>query len=314
LALGLAALVNARITSARLGIGISWPFFVLWVLPLIMGVYPVHGLDGCLLRLRVANNQLDALKARIGDALKADPCRVVPDTKTKTGWVILRVKMGKYRDPRWGISAGEILHNLRAALDNLTWQVAHLNPKFVPPRTPRQFPIFLLKTTAKTDRKGKSISTFKKPGVTVQLKGIKRRHRTFFERQQPYKRWNGYKRDPLWLLKELNDADKHRVIHMTSYALFQAGIGVSPKHRHLVEEFRVRVRKRGFVDGAEVARFRYAAGVSGIVTVEVDHQFGVEIRFDDACGDAARLVMIKTLRAMIGRVGGIIASFAPLFP
>jgi hypothetical protein len=99
----------------------------------------------------------------------------------------------------------DFVHNLRSALDNLAWELAHLPPARTPPFTNREerdiyFPIAWLDDSTYRKRLSLFPST-----VTDALDSI-----------QPYHRGNAYRDDRLWQLNELWTLDKHRAIPMNS--------------------------------------------------------------------------------------------------
>src|SRR5439155_21053237 len=53
---------------------------------------------------------------------------------------VFRVRIFEEPDPRWGLIAGDFVHNIRSALDYLAWQLVILNGKR--PNSAVQFPIF----------------------------------------------------------------------------------------------------------------------------------------------------------------------------
>lgn len=108
-------------------------------------------------------------------------------------------------DPRpdwtkWGVLFGDMLHNLRSALDHLAWQLVRVNGHQPDSRT--TFPIFydqkefLPKGRATRAMRGMS------PEVQARIKGL-----------QPFDPDGKEPEDKaLWLLRELNNYDKHRIV------------------------------------------------------------------------------------------------------
>lgn len=104
---------------------------------------------------------------------------------------------------RWGLMIGDVVHNLRSALDHLAWQIAHENGKS--PGNPRQvqFPIADTATAFRSSSALQQIDPAYWPRV---------------EAFQPYTpitgpdRWSGPPIHPLALLRDLSNEDKHRVV------------------------------------------------------------------------------------------------------
>jgi hypothetical protein len=95
--------------------------------------------------------------------------------------------------PHFGLVTGDVLHNLRSALDHLAWQlVAHgAEPH---PRNLRQiqFPIY------------DSVEAYR-DNLDKRLPGVGVVQRTFIESRQPYARESGW----LGLLGNFSNEDKH---------------------------------------------------------------------------------------------------------
>lgn len=106
--------------------------------------------------------------------------------------------------PEWSLQVGEILYNLRSALDHLAWRLVELDGKI--PTKYTQFPVH----TSPVNKKGKPIAIQLSPAVEDSkiLKAL--------EETQPYKGADGrprpYHRSPLWMVHRLNIIDKHRLL------------------------------------------------------------------------------------------------------
>jgi hypothetical protein len=116
---------------------------------------------------------------------------------------------------RWSLMIGDCLNNLRASLDHLIYTVAahESSPEF--PRYERalQFPI--------TD----SRPEFDKAVERRQLGEISEPVRACIERMQPYNRPHPTLPPLLTILRTLNNADKHRLIHLAYGAIASGQIG-----------------------------------------------------------------------------------------
>jgi hypothetical protein len=101
------------------------------------------------------------------------------------------------------IIIGDCLYNMRSALDHLVWQLVELNHH--PAGTWNMFPICIdvLKFADDIRRK--------------RLHGVSREAQTIIEALQPYHHRQGSGHlDPLWVLNELANIDKHRTLNLTS--------------------------------------------------------------------------------------------------
>ncbi len=101
---------------------------------------------------------------------------------------------------------GECLHSMRSALDNLAFALAvsYTNP--LPPAVAEksEFPIF-------GDINGQGGADFNKVRGR-KIGGMNPLAQAEIEGLQPYKRGNGYKSHPLWILHDLDRINKHRLV------------------------------------------------------------------------------------------------------
>lgn len=112
-------------------------------------------------------------------------------------------------EPRMGIIIGDVLHNLRCALDYIAFQlVAHGgDPKKLETDAIKhvKFPIVVGPT-----RRGKAPADYLSDGLRNWLPGIRPVHKTIVRRHQPYVRGQSAETHPLALLQKLSNTDKHR--------------------------------------------------------------------------------------------------------
>jgi hypothetical protein len=120
--------------------------------------------------------------------------------------------------PRLGAVVGDAVHNLRSCLDQLTFEIA-----------------FLDSGGASFDKNAwpSSMSRDNFHGSFVQntlLRGVNKTHRARIARYQPYRRWmhKGYalhlQTHPSFLLNELSNDDKHRLIQPYFFAPLEHSI------------------------------------------------------------------------------------------
>jgi hypothetical protein len=98
---------------------------------------------------------------------------------------------------------GDFLHNLRASLDYLIWQLVIANHKIAPAK--QQFPIG--EDEPWFDSKVDSWLAGVHKGAIGIIRGLQPFDPSF-EREP--------KLHPLWLLNELENSDKHRLVHVVS--------------------------------------------------------------------------------------------------
>lgn len=154
-----------------------------------------HPLDGAESKINRAGAHLDSLNAEVGAFYAKEPYVAIPDRDPEDGGQIWRAKIVHEPPPIMSLLIGEIVYNLRSALDHIAWQLALLDGSAPGGRT--QFPIF---------------ST--RPIDSRQIVSIPAAAAAAMERLQPYHRGKNAHTDPLWILHELNRIDKHQTIHV----------------------------------------------------------------------------------------------------
>jgi hypothetical protein len=211
--------------------------------------------------------------------------------------------------PEWGVQIGEIAHNLRSALDGLVYQLAYLRttPK-APERT--QFPIFRSRHDRKTV-KGRQINGFH-PGSDRHIRLLAPIHQTRLERLQPYRRGRGGGKNPLWLLNELSNSDKHRLIEVAGTkwgggpitALWSAG--PNNKFESKYADNPLIIKKRVLLKyGAKL--------VEAPRGMDVAPSIFPTICFWEGCRIVKWLPVRHTLDRIAEHVSEIVESFAPEF-
>lgn len=281
----------------------------------------MHPLNGPRAKVKRAKGQLITLQTAFQMLFKRYPYSVIVDKfDRKAGHYPLRIIGGPPALPdEWSVMIGEIAHNLRSALDLLVWQLALLSTP--EPYRDTAFPIFSIGHT-KRRRNGDFVPHFwgKRYGRRY-LKSIDRRFWTRIEVFQPYKRENKRRQSPLFLLHELNNTDKHRLITVLVTTVggmeFTGLVGGGSK-------FKVGVpihenAKVGYVrplpgNGAyvlDVSNGRPKIKLQKEVQVNLDITPG--IRFGDGCDAIKYLPVIRTLKRIVDEVSRVIESFAGEF-
>lgn len=125
---------------------------------------------------------------------------------------------------RLSLLIGDCLQAFRSALDHLAFELACA---FTVPMTEEiekdsNFPIL-----SDLDKTGFGRGPHKWLSSRAKVRGMDPGAQTVIEGLQPYKRGNAYDADPLWILGELNNIDKHRVLHVAQRALEGAGMPVN---------------------------------------------------------------------------------------
>jgi hypothetical protein len=212
-----------------------------------------------------------ALDKRVERFVKADSHTIYSDYDPKTAEQILRIR--PIRHPpleRWGLLLGDIVHNLRSALDHIVWDLTIRHRGQMPPYPLEtdwrgiEFPIFLEKPYFLYGNK-RSPSNHAEPRGSglYKIRGVDPGLRTCFQRLQPFRDRQRRYRHPLMVLHELDLIDKHRTIPVVASVVIplevtetEGPIGI-PWIRNSIGLELVEIYPRGpFKEGTPLARIR----------------------------------------------------------
>lgn len=175
-----------------------------------MAAADLSGVDA---KIGWAKCHLAALKEAIDDTLDAHPCQLVGQMDRETGAYVFTVHNLPAMDPTWGLRVGDVVHNLRCALDHLAWQLVILENK--KPNRNTQFPI---RRYPRVNEKAEQLQVKLEPAVSNSaiLDAL--------ESVQPYADpWKAGEH-PLWRLNRLDIIDKHHVLLVVRAALNVGGM------------------------------------------------------------------------------------------
>ncbi len=160
----------------------------------------MHPLNGPRLKLRRAGKYLNAIKVAIDRFIANKPYAFVLETDPKPPNYSIVASVRHLPDEEWGLIIGDFAHNARSALNLLVYQLSQLSLTDGK-RFDLEFPIY----DKVDDYKSK---------VQRRLAGVTPQHIAIIEGFQPYKRLKGAYDDALGILREINNADKHRIINI----------------------------------------------------------------------------------------------------
>lgn len=126
------------------------------------------------------------------------------DLDIKTGWCSVVMVPGEIAKQGFGVIFGDIMHNLRSALDYIV--TALVDASGAKLTTGHQFPIYRAKTTYMNN-----VGPWSNPKAGGPLAGIKVGTRVVQD-LQPYHRQPQPRSDPLWHVHRFSNADKHREV------------------------------------------------------------------------------------------------------
>ena len=162
-------------------------------------------LSGVTLKIERAEAHLAELKDSIETTLDSSTEHFTVEFDPQSGHHVYRAHGLPEIDPQWSLLVGEILYQLRSALDHLAWQLVLLDGG--EPGQQTQFPVL---TKPPTGKKGKPREVQLKPAVK-DAKIL-----DALDKAQPYRGHEGnivpFRNSPLWLLHRLNIIDKHRLL------------------------------------------------------------------------------------------------------
>lgn len=223
--------------------------------------------------MRRAYEGCDALYAAIQGCLKGQANPVTGETDPKTGHYVVGVEFEGPPPLELAVTTGEILFLFRSALDHLAYGLGerHSNPP--PSRT--EFPIF--KDSDAFYRRGKGGQWHSSSGMW-KIRGLAESAQTVIQELQPFN--SGEDPHVLLALHDLNNIDKHRLLHLPRFRLSEAQLNAIAIYGdlELIEQ-----REAGPLDlKTEIFRLRPIPDSKGRFDVQVDKSWvELDISFDD---------------------------------
>lgn len=209
-------------------------------------------------------------------------------------------------NPDWALIAGDVVHNLRSALDHLVCQLAILNGQLSSCCNKTSFPICLTEPVFLNSKARADIAPLIHPDALTRI-----------EELQPYQAAKAQGKDPsrsnLWIVSQLDIIDKHRMLV------------VAAKHFR-ASELTVRVNDgapipvdcsndwKPLKDGAQIATVDLSAfPLKSEDKVSVEAQTELQVFFNETGCGCDGLPIEAALAPCINYVSAIIDLFAPAF-
>jgi hypothetical protein len=180
--------------------------------------------------MATGNNRLNGIRAKIERAKKhvsdfnsawqlfraTDPYGYIVDFDAQTGHNVYKIKIHREIPEIIPLCIGDAVHNLRASLDYLAWQLVDISGGT--PGSHTYFPI------SKTEAKYKASSPGKVNGMGSQFVNM-------IDALKPYEIGdNGQAGNSgLWILSELDIVDKHRMMLIAAFHINLVSVGFRPK-------------------------------------------------------------------------------------
>lgn len=164
-----------------------------------------------MLKLIRAHQHLIALKAGIQRFEEGNPAVIVAEFEPNRPGHDIRYIVRKPIPARFGPMIGDVIYNLRAALDYAVYEltIAHTGH----PLEGTAFPVCRTRQ-AWGQLDGRTGSPAGNTGL-YKVRGVSREARAVIKRLQPFHR-KKYRKHPVWMLDELCNLDKHRSLHVTT--------------------------------------------------------------------------------------------------
>ncbi|MEX0833417.1 MAG: hypothetical protein WD276_06035 [Actinomycetota bacterium] len=258
-----------------------------------------HPLDGPWEKVERAEKHVADLQAEIQSWHDSEPYRLFAYDDPESGDKIFAVHVRAYPPARWGAMLGDVVHNLRAALDLLVYEL--LRKHDVEPTIQHAFPI------------SDSAKEFESGGLR-KVKGVGDEAVQLLKAIKPYRGGN----DALWELHQLDRRDKHRFLVPVGSAYRYLTIdgaemvkgvpGFSKDLPSLPLNLKPADRLFPVQDGAEL--FRIAA--AGRDQVDMNPKFTFEIAFGE--GEIVEgKPLAETLQKYVDVTKGVLQPFRPVF-
>jgi hypothetical protein len=258
----------------------------------------MHPLDGCRAKIQRARLHI----AELGESVRAfadhAPYKITGEHDQATNEFVFRAEAVPDFAPvpiDLILIAGEVAHQLRSALDHLVWQLVIANTGLPPPRpaTRIQFPIF--KTEAGYNERAPSM-----------IVGVSDNARMRIQAAQPYHAGPDAERTLTWVVQQLNNTEKHRIIPVTTSYSFVGRVRMFVGDSAPVDilPWQEEVRE-ALHDGMEIARVPI---VEGMDDARFDIPVGFDVAFEQVgavVGQPATSLLIEATDYM----SGLIESF-----
>jgi len=169
---------------------------------------------------------------------------------------------------RISVVVGDVVHNLRSALDHAVWHLGH------PPDPKSCFPIF------------ETEEAFERRSLRV-LRGVADRTIEAIRDHQPFLLQESPRRHPLWLLHLLSNIDKHRKLGAVASYSVAPGAALRERTGELVT-LPISISRGLLHDGDEIARFPVSRAETARRELDLEIQGATMVSLSEAKEWASR--------------------------
>jgi hypothetical protein len=260
--------------------------------------------------MRRSHTHFKALDDAIDEFTGRKPYEVVHDFESEPGNQLMRFEIRERPSPAWSPIVGDIVYNVRSALDHLAWQLVIRNERN--PRSHRpQFPIFTRDPLDPSIYSDPEEAKRARVSWKNQVRGMHKADVELLKRLQPYNGPDSPDDHPLARLNQLSNWDKHREFHFAGQAFMDYRIGVKAMKDVRVKLLYLKSRGEGLKDGDIIARY-------GVVATGPNPKLDMNLKvfFDVAFGEGSPLEGLgikETFPTLINHVMDIILEFKDRF-
>lgn len=254
-----------------------------------------HPLDGPRAKIARAKKNLEDFHTEIEKGGTANSYGTTDDKDPDTGQPLIRLNVPDEVRYLWGTIIGDVVHNLRASLDHVVWQLIEFNLKQAKHERTDAYPIF------------RDIRQYVTEGLPM-IHGLRADPKTIIESSQPYHEGPRFAEHPLWMLRELDDRDKHNVVNFADFAV--AGrrvLKATDPHPTLTDLLNPGSSSAPLIHGAVIHRWTAEDMAAG-----VDMKFHVVFAVDfEKAGPGLGKPVSGTCLGLIQYVESLVETFAP---
>ncbi len=196
-------------------------------------------------KLQHAESHLNSIKDEVRAWMDSNPYSISKQTKSDSTRYSLILRINK--EPplqRWSLFVGDIVHNLRCVLDHLVYAIAIHESGQEPPPSGNKLMFPICDTSAKF--RGES---------NRRLVTLSDSIRAAIETVQPYNRPHEKLPPLLAILRDFNNTDKHRLLHLAYSAVSLGNIGFCGPSLSTNTRGQFVANAGELKDGAEIAAF-----------------------------------------------------------
>ncbi len=260
-----------------------------------------HPLDGSRTKIARAHKQIKKLGTTIDRFVKErDVNAIVLDIDNDRRELVATFKLLDLPPALWAVIVGEILYDLRSALDHLAWQLVLQNGGT--PTSKTEFPIF------KDEIKFKSDAPRKVRGMSDAMKAA-------IQALQPYIAGENPKdaaMQKLWVLHELTNIDKHQTLHLAGWFLKTAAYNVH--HPPNVEIQTIEGMQHGpLVDGAILAKFRWSEAAGSDAKMSMELKLSIDVTLKNVRPELQAVGIEDSLSQITIHVASRVSEFERFF-